>query len=225
MYTDLGAFYLRAGRWDDAINIFGKFTALAPDDFGAHANLGSAYFYAGRFPEAATAYERSFTLEPNRTALSNTATMYFYSGEFERAAELYLEATKLAPKDHRVWINLADAEAKITGAESAAISHYEQACDLLAEHLQVNEKKTETLALFAWCSVNIGEPEVAELRITEAVTLAGDDPVILYYAAQVNYRLGKRKIAESFVRQALEHGFPSNVMAATPGLSELVPEE
>ena len=225
LHDELGSLYLLSGRWDEAIDAYGQATRLNPKNFGSQSNLGSAYFYAGKFAEAATAYERSLALESNRTALSNTATMYFYNGDFERAAELYVQAAEQAPRDFRLWVNLADTESQIEGAGADATLHYQQAYDLMAENLGVNEKDAETLALAAWCAVKLGDTATAELRITEAILQDGENPVILYYAAQVNDGLGKRELAASFVRRAMDNGFPGNVMAATPGLAELMPDE
>jgi len=224
LHAELGTLYLLSGRWEESIAAYSRAVELNPKDYGTQSNLGSAYFYAGRFAEAAAAYERSLELEPNRTALSNTATMYFYNGDFGRAAELYIQAAEQAPKDYRLWVNLADTESQIDGAEAEAREHYQKAFNLMMENLQVNERDAEVLALAAWCAVNLGDAATAELRITEAILQDGENPVILYYAAQVNDALGKREVAASFVLRALENGFPGNVMAATPGLSELTPD-
>lgn len=225
LYNQLGSLYIGMGRWDDAIDAFALGTRISPADFGMHSNLGSAYFYSGRFAEAASAYEKSLQLQPNRAALSNTATMHYYSGDYQRAVELYLQATALAEKDHRVWANLADAEILIPGQKSSAQQHYQLAYDLLIENLEVNQKDPELLAMAAWCAVNIGQTEVAEVRITEAILQESNSPVTLYYAALVHSVLEHEALARSFVSRALENGYPVDVMAATPRLAQLIKQE
>ncbi|MFT5350263.1 MAG: tetratricopeptide (TPR) repeat protein [Gammaproteobacteria bacterium] len=223
IHTELGNLYIQMGRWSEAIASYQKVTELSPENFRAFTRLGSAYFYAGNFAQAASAYERSLQMESSGIALSNTATMHFYSGDFERAAELYLQATEFSPKDHRLWVNLADTESQIPGSEDKANAHYHAAYALMLETLTVNEKDAETLALTAWCEINLEAPQAAELHMTEAILLDSENPVILYYAAQVNFGLDKKDLAENFVKKSLEKGFPAYVMAATPGLLELIP--
>lgn len=223
LYNDLGHLYWDMGRWEAAVEMFTQAARLEPDNYGVLANLGSAYYYSGRNEEALEAYERSLQLEPNRTALNNSATIRYAMGEYQAAADLYLRATRIEPADFRLWSNLADTESLIPGREAEARAHYQRAYDLLQGNLAVNQKDAQTLALLAWCAANIEQPGEAELRITDAILQDGDNPVILYYAAQVHRRIGHPELARNFVQRALEQGFPADVMAATPGLGELMP--
>ena len=100
----------RQGRPRDAIAPFQRATVLEPDNPGGFNNLGAAYLYAGDFDQAAEAFARSLAIEPRRTSYSNTGTGYYYQWPVStKRREMFRKATELAPSDHRLWGNLADA--------------------------------------------------------------------------------------------------------------------
>ena len=96
---------------------------------------------------------------------------------------------------------------------------------MLTANLEVNSKDPVLLWMAAWCAVNTGQTEIAELHITEAIVQASDNPIMLYYAAQVHSLLENEEIAANFVQRALKTGFPQAVMASTPRLGQLIKQE
>ncbi len=108
-FNAMGYLLINEGRYLEAAEFFRMFANRATDDAKALNNLGAAYYFAGEFKDAAEAWDASIAIKPTQSAYSNTGTVYFYLNEFEKAADRYAQAVNLAPMDHRLWGNLADA--------------------------------------------------------------------------------------------------------------------
>jgi tetratricopeptide (TPR) repeat protein len=67
-YHDLGGVLIEMARYDDAIAILKKGLALKQTS-DAWSNLGSAYMYLSRYPEAADAMKRATELDPHNDIL------------------------------------------------------------------------------------------------------------------------------------------------------------
>lgn len=62
----LGQVLLRAGRYREAVEVYGRASSLDPDDAGFHEKEGRALEGAGRLEEALEAYRRALTVDPKR---------------------------------------------------------------------------------------------------------------------------------------------------------------
>ncbi|MFQ5994785.1 MAG: tetratricopeptide repeat protein [Acidiferrobacterales bacterium] len=67
LYGDYGKFLLRRGRFDEAIDILRKQTALRPENLSALFNLAAAYKAAGRSQDAAAEYAKAAKINPKCT--------------------------------------------------------------------------------------------------------------------------------------------------------------
>ncbi len=63
-FNRLGYKFLRAGRLDDAIAVFGWAVQLFPQSANTHDSLGEAYRKAGKLPEAVRSYTAALALDP-----------------------------------------------------------------------------------------------------------------------------------------------------------------
>jgi tetratricopeptide (TPR) repeat protein len=221
IHARLGELYVRSGRSENAITAFSMAESLAPDEPSVINGLGAAFYYAGRFADAAARFERSLMENPSSSALSNSASVWLLAGEYGRAAQYYLQAAELAPTDFRVWSNLADAESQIPGREAEARAHYQLSLQLAEENFAVNGKDFVALYIIAWSAVNTGDSTTANENIEEALLLAPENPDVLYYAAQVYNYLGNRQLATTFMLDAVARGYSEAVIKATPALSGL----
>lgn len=66
-FNALGYKFLRAGRLDDAIAVFGWAVQLFPQSPNTNDSLGEAYRKAGKFPEAVRSYSAALALDPTST--------------------------------------------------------------------------------------------------------------------------------------------------------------
>ena len=63
-WNDLAGAYLRLGKAADAIKLLEPVVARFPNDYGIHANLGTAYHLAGRYADAAREIARDLEINP-----------------------------------------------------------------------------------------------------------------------------------------------------------------
>ena len=131
----MGRFLYSQGRFAEAAEYFLDFARRSEDNATAYNNVGAAYYLAGNLSAAAAAWEQSLRIKPTRSAYSNTGTMYFYLGDYGAAADRFIKASIYAPRDHRLWGNLADAYYYTDGMRLVAIAIYKQAIELSLIHI------------------------------------------------------------------------------------------
>lgn len=64
-WNDLAGAYLRLGRAQEAADLLEPVVERFPQDYGVHANLGTAYHLLGRYPEAAKEIARDLEIDPD----------------------------------------------------------------------------------------------------------------------------------------------------------------
>ena len=111
-HTAFGNFLLEHGRAAAAVPHYKRVTELLPGSSEALNNLGAALLMSGDFQAAATDIQQLPEARADRSAYSNLGTVYYFMGRFQDAVPMYRKATELAPEDHRVWGNLADASSR-----------------------------------------------------------------------------------------------------------------
>jgi tetratricopeptide (TPR) repeat protein len=215
-----GNFLFAHGRAAEAVSVYERATQLTPDNPSAFSNLGSAYFQLGDFEKAATAFARSLALEPRRASYSNTGTVRYYLGQYAEAAELYRKAIELAPGDHRLWGNLADALLLGVHPQEAA-QNYRRALELADGELAVNSKHAVNQAQAAYYAARLGDKKRARRSIAAALAEGEGDYQAQYYVALAELGLGDRSMALAHARLARKLGYPENLMRAAPELADI----
>lgn len=113
--NNLGAALLMDGQVDEAVRTFERSLAIEPSS-GAHANLGTLYYYQGRFQDAVTQYEGAQALASHaHSVVSGLAdALWQVPGRRPEAVRLYQRACGLAeselkidPTDAAGWAALA----------------------------------------------------------------------------------------------------------------------
>lgn len=126
--VNLGTYYSRVGRWDDAVGVFERVLAYAPGDGPVYSKLAYVYMqpsYAGRSNEKALEYQKKgLELNPDNV-------FGFYN-----AAVLYLRLDRLA-----------DAEAALQQAIRVN-PHFARAYGLLGEIALRQDRRDEAIAHF-----------------------------------------------------------------------------
>ena len=121
--SNLCGAYLQLGRLDDAVIAAQRSLALTPTA-SAFSNLGITHYYAGRFAEAAAAFEKAAAAAPKRsTPWVNLGDALRFSKEGSgRAGEVYAEA-----------LRRADDELKVNPVDVAALRNKARALAYLGE--------------------------------------------------------------------------------------------
>ncbi len=215
-----GNFLFAHGRPAEAVVPYERATVLQPDDPNAFNNLGAAYLYQGDFDEAAGAFSRSLAIEPRRSSYSNTGTVHYYSGRYREAADMFRKATELAPGDHRLWGNLADA-LLFDGRPDDARQAYSSAMQLVEGELAINPKHAVNQAQAAYYSSRLSDGHRAR-QCMEAALAEGDNTnEVHYYVALAELGLGNRAGAVSHAQRARALGYPEVFLKAAPELEAI----
>jgi TolB-like protein/tetratricopeptide (TPR) repeat protein/DNA-binding winged helix-turn-helix (wHTH) protein len=220
-HTELGNFLFRHGRTAEAAAAYRRVVQLTPANYLAFNNLGAALEMQGDFQGAASAFERSLALEPTRSAYSNLGTNYYFLGRYADAAGMYTHATQLAPEDHRVWGNLADALWQIPGSRPQAQQDYRHAADLAQRGLEVNSQDAVSWMQLAYYHARAGDADRAGRYTERALTLGADDANVQYYAALVALQRGDNPAALDALTRAVSEGYPPQLVGAAPDFASL----
>jgi protein O-mannosyl-transferase len=133
-YCKLGAAYLKAGRYDDALVYYGRATVLPPPLAPSFNGLGAAFFYKDKVPEAVQDFEIALKLDPRYTAPRlNLWKVYENQGRHEEAAEQMWEALKIEP-DSAVFHNNLGVSYGSLKRDAEAAKAFEKACQLDPDH-------------------------------------------------------------------------------------------
>ena len=219
-HVEYGRFLFYHGRIRDAIEPWQRAAILEPDNPSAFNNLGAAYMYAGEFGKAAEALTRSLAIEPTPTGYSNTGTALYYHRQFGEAADMFRMATKLAPSDHRLWGNLADA-LLFGGRPADAERTYSHALDLAEAELAVNPKLAINQAQTAYYSSRLRHGDRARQCIENALADGDTGSEVHLYVGLAELGLGNKAEALRHVRLARDLGYPEVFLQAVPELGDI----
>jgi tetratricopeptide (TPR) repeat protein len=219
-HTAYGHFLVAHGRALEAAGAYERVTILAPDNPNAYNNLGGAYLYLGDFDKAAEAFSKSLALEPRRASYSNIGTVHYYSGRFGEAAKMFRKATELAPADHRLWGNLADA-LQFGSRTDEAVRAYRRALELVEGELAINPRHAVNQAQAAYYATRLGEADRARQHIGFALTEGDRTDSVHFYVALAELGLGDRTKAIAHARRARKLGYPESFLKAAPELKEI----
>ncbi|MGZ6124628.1 MAG: tetratricopeptide repeat protein, partial [Myxococcales bacterium] len=218
---DLGVFYNRHGRLQDALVQFQRVLAMTPDSYSAYANLGGIYLRLGRHQEAESSLKKSLALRPTSKGYVNLGSLYYFQGRYQEAGESYRRATQLTPSDERAWGALADALRWVPGNEDEVAGAYRQAIALAEQQAALNPRNAELHSRLAMYHAYAGDADAADAELREALRLDGRDGAVLFHAALVHERLGRRQSAIDAIEGALQAGYSREEIGKAPALEAL----
>jgi len=216
-YSEMGVFYSRVGRFEEAAEQFNIVTELTPNNASAFRNLGAVYYYLNRPEEALQAFNRSVEIEPNYGVYSNLGTLYYYDGEYQEAAEMYSKALELNDTDYRVWGFLSSAYKYADPPQPNRSSDASLRAKVLAEErLEVNPRDADLLIDLASFHIDLGDENSAEQMLARAISLQPADVTIQTKIGGVLEHLGDRERALQWFGKAIENGYPVEEIYKSP---------
>jgi TolB-like protein/Tfp pilus assembly protein PilF len=224
-FNAMGNFLFDQGRFVEAAEFYQMYINRADDDTSALNNLGAAYYLAGDFGQAASAWDRSLEIRPSRSAYSNTGSMYYYMGDFERAADRYAMAVNLAPNDYQLWGNLADAYSFSESKKSVASVAYKRAIELAEKLLSINVNDTDALSDSAYYYSRVEQRGKAIENDTRARELAPNNMYVHYNSALIIAGIGNTDNALTALERAIELDYQIDLLPRDPVLASLREEE
>jgi len=219
--NDLGLFYYRRGRYQDAAPIIRRITQLVPDNSSGYTNLGAVYWMDGKYAEAAASYEQSLALRPTASAYSSLGTVYFFLDRCAEAVPLMEKATELLPRNDQVWSNLGDVYACSPNGRDKAAEAYRRAAQLGQERLTVNPQDAETVSRVALYAARLGDTIDAIAKTKQAAKLAPSSRSVAWHATLAYELAGQRDLALEALKAALRAGQPAQEVEHEPTLKKL----
>lgn len=220
-FNAMGNFLFGHGRFLEAAEFYQMFVNRADNDAKALSNLGAAYYLAGKFRDAAEAWEQAIAIRPGRSVYSNTGTMYFFLGDYDKAADRYALAANFAPNDYIVWGNLADAY--YFGDKYAPVAGvtYKRALALVEQQLSVNPDDTEALSFAAYFNARLGNREKALEYEALAREKTSDNLYVYYNTALVHAQFGQTDEALDALERAVALDYQVDLLPLDPAFEGL----
>jgi Flp pilus assembly protein TadD len=194
---------------------------MAPDNARLWSNLGGALYNQGRRDEALQAFERSIAIYPSGAAYSNVGTLRFHKAEYGAAARALEAATKLSPRDYRIWRNLGSAYYWAPGERERAAAAYRAAQDLGAQERRIDARNGRVVIALADCAAMLGDKARSLTLVDEALRLAPDDSEVQYMAGDVYETLGDRNAALRWLDAAFRAGYSRGEIEVSPSFERL----
>jgi tetratricopeptide (TPR) repeat protein len=119
-WLDLGLFYLTQKRYADAVEVFRQSAEHSSRPHDMWMLLGQAYLQINQPEQALVAFDKAVASSPFRDAgeslgagfnsliATGRARAWYQLGDVARAVSFQEDAVKLAPKDAKLWLGLAD---------------------------------------------------------------------------------------------------------------------
>lgn len=141
-YRHLCRAYEEQGDYNQAIEIYNKLIAMAPNIPDLYSNLANIYYIKGEFDLAISNYQTAITLNPNNSWTSVIAqTMGFVYQENksdpDAAISAYQTAYVLTPDDIDIYVNLGSAFYDKEDYNNA-LSVYRQALDFQPHNAKIH---------------------------------------------------------------------------------------
>jgi serine/threonine-protein kinase len=221
-HSNLGVFYLKRSRFDEALSAFRTVTDLVPDNEAGYRNMAAVYQITGRYDEAEEMLEKAVALRPGSVNLSNLGTLHFSLGRFSAAAAAYERAAELNPIDPIIRGNLADAYRAVPDMASKAPDCYRQAIELAERQLTINQNDPNLLLGLAVYSAKVGDTAPAISYLERARSLMNSNVQLSFQSAIVYELAGRRDAALEALGAAITGGFPAEEAARESDLASLL---
>lgn len=155
-YSDLGAAYVYMGKYSEAIQALEESIRLHPTG-GAYANVGTAYYQARRFADAARDYQQALKYDSGDPDLwGDLAAAYQRSGQKSKAQDAFRK--QLALVNQQLQVNPRDAERQSDAAGIyAALGDKTDALAHLAQSLYLGRGDKDLLFNAAVVYNDLGE--------------------------------------------------------------------
>jgi tetratricopeptide (TPR) repeat protein len=169
--------------------------------------IGAAYIYQGRYPDAITVLRQSIELRPTSGALSNLGSTYLRLRRFPEAIPVFEQAIQLFPRNYIFHGHLARAYYWAPGEREKAVAAFQRAIDLGLDELRVNARSADAHIMLARYYAMLGKRTESLSHLSSALALRPTEAEYFSIAAVVQNQLGDRASTLSALRKAVDLGW------------------
>ena len=205
-YVDLFRWGRKPRDLEEAQRASERALKLNPNSAEAHVSVGQALAIKRRYAEAAMAFDRAIKEDPT---LFEAYYLYgralFESGDVEKAVKMFEKAQAARPDDFESRVLWAQALTEL-GSRDEARRANEVAVESIEKHLELNPDEARAYSLGASVLIRLGQTDRSKQWTQQAMTLAPNDPLVLYNAACNFALLGETNHALDRLESAIEAG-------------------
>src|SRR5213078_4469782 len=206
VYVDLFRWGRKPGDLEQAQRASERALELNSNSAEAHVSAGQALEIQRRFSQAATAFDRAIKEDPTLyEAYYLYARAMFECGEIDKSAKLFEKAHAVRPDEYESGPLRAQALIEL-GRQAEARRANELAVAWIEKHLELNPDEARAYSLGASVLIRLGKTKDSKQWTQQAMTLAPNDPLILYNAACNWALLGESDHALDGLERGLDAG-------------------
>ena len=194
----LGSSYFDKGEYQKLVDAMLKAEKTLPKDYRMPFLLGLAYSRMDQNDRAVPELRRSLELKPaDMNTLSTLALTLDGLHRYQESDSLYERALKLDPKSHLVMNNYGYSLAE-RGLQ------LERALQMSLQAIEAEPNNDSYLDTTGWIYFKLGRFEEALKYISKAIGAGGASATVYEHMVDIQYKLGEKKKADQFWKQALE---------------------
>ena len=194
----LGTSYFDKGEYQKLVDAMLKAEKNLPKDYRIPFLLGLGYSRMDQNEKAITALRRSLGLKPDdMNALSTLALTLDGLHRYQESDSLYERALKIDPRSHLVMNNYGYSLAE-RGLQ------LERALQMSLQAIEAEPNNESYLDTVGWVYFKLGRYDEAHKYIAKAIGAGGASATVYEHMGDIQFKLGEKKKAEQFWKQALE---------------------
>ena len=201
--------YLIVGRYHEAANVAGPLAEASPSDLEANSLAGRAWYYEGRYDDAARAFDRvwnSLVTTQRAEDITLRGLIYFYQGNHQKAIETLKVAFTFQPDYYPGYAALSRVY-RALGDERQAEEYQKQGTESFARQSSQRAKLSRVASKLRELELAWNEHRYEDVvRITQSVLQddagSGQRQVLYQYLAQAYQALGRTAEAQAALSEA-----------------------
>lgn len=201
LYLNMGNFYIQRWEYSKSLDPLRKAIALVPNEPEPRYHLGLAYESLGQFQAAETELRVALSFGETVSVLDTLGTTLMYEGHEEGAIPFYKRALQLDPKHFLAWTNLGICYRRLNRLPESEQAN-RAGLEAAEAAMQQNPRRGYTRAYVAYLHGRLGNRQLAESEISQAMTLSPDGLSVRWMAVLTYAALGDYQAAISILEPA-----------------------